>query len=108
MEFCDKCGARMTRTKEGFLCPKCGVVIPAKSETPLGKQKKRNGSGFIYVFGPSEAGYSKVSRQCPRCGNTKAFRSSSGILGEHAGIGRERTLEHFRCTKCSYSWTEQS
>ncbi|HYB68947.1 MAG TPA: hypothetical protein VEC97_05315 [Candidatus Acidoferrales bacterium] len=108
MEFCDKCGSRMTRTKEGFLCPKCGVVVPAKFETPLGKQKKRDGSGYIYVSGPSEGSYSKVSRQCPRCGNKKAFRSSSGILGEHAGIGRERTLEHFRCTKCSYYWTEQS
>jgi DNA-directed RNA polymerase subunit M/transcription elongation factor TFIIS len=98
----------MTRMREGLLCPKCGIVVPAKPEASLRKEKKRNDFDYIYVSGASTDNYLEILRQCPRCGNKKAVLSVSSIYGEHAGTGRERTMKHFRCTKCSYSWTEES
>jgi DNA-directed RNA polymerase subunit M/transcription elongation factor TFIIS len=108
MEFCDKCGSRMARTKEGYVCPKCGIVVRAKPEMHLMKEKERTDSGSIYVSGESTTDQSKVSRQCPNCGNRLAFHWFLGVSGEHAGVRRERTIEHFKCTKCAYSWTEES
>jgi DNA-directed RNA polymerase subunit M/transcription elongation factor TFIIS len=98
----------MTRTKEGYACPKCGSIVLAKPEMQFLKEKERSDSGSIYVSGESTTDHSKVSRQCPNCGNKQAFYWFSGISGEHAGIRRERTMEHFKCTKCAYSWTEES
>jgi DNA-directed RNA polymerase subunit M/transcription elongation factor TFIIS len=108
MEFCDKCGSRMTRTREGFVCPKCSDNVLAKSKMQLKKEKRRSDSDCIYVSDSSKNNYSKVSRQCPKCGNKEAFRWFSGISGEHAGIRQERTIEHLRCTRCAHTWAEES
>jgi len=108
MEFCDRCGSRMTRTREGFLCPKCGNAILAKSKIQPKNEKKMGDSDYICVSQSSKNNYLKVSRQCPICGNKEAFRWLSGISGEHAGVRRERTIEHFKCTRCSHSWAEES
>ena len=108
MEFCNQCGSRMIRTKEGFACPKCYSSIRVKPEKQRGSMKKRNDFDYIYVSGSLRENQSEVSRQCPNCGNKKALHWYSGISGEHAGITRERTVEHFKCPKCSHSWTEES
>ena len=39
MEFCDRCGSRMGRTKEGYVCPRCGAVVQAKLEMQLMKER---------------------------------------------------------------------
>jgi len=62
----------------------------------------------IYIVDESKEGHSMVTRTCSECGNDKAFHWFSRISGEHAGIRRERTVEHFKCTKCSHSWAESS
>ena len=106
MEFCEKCGSRMTITKEGLLCPKCQNMVRAKSELQLEKRKQEKGSDGIYVSAGSAESYSKISRVCPQCGNKVVFHWFSDVLGEHAGVRQERTVEHFRCNKCAFSWTE--
>jgi DNA-directed RNA polymerase subunit M/transcription elongation factor TFIIS len=106
MEFCHKCGSRMTRTKEGYMCPRCGNTIRAKPVVEPGKRKTAEQSDFVYVSRNRETGYVRVFRTCPACGNREAFQWFSGVSGEHAGVARERAVEHFRCTKCSHTWAE--
>jgi len=108
MKFCEKCGSYMKKTKSGFVCRKCGNVIHARTEMKTENIKKTGRSSSIYVVDSSEDEYVKVSQVCPKCGNTEAFRWFSGVSGEHAGIRRERAIVHFKCTKCSHSWTKTS
>jgi DNA-directed RNA polymerase subunit M/transcription elongation factor TFIIS len=108
MKFCSKCGSHMKKTKNGFLCRKCGNLIHANAETQLKNMKKTKHPSLVYVVNNSEDEYAKVSQACPKCGNKEAFHWFSVVSGEHAGIRRERTVEHFKCTKCSHTWTKAS
>lgn len=106
MEFCDKCGSRITITKEGLFCPKCHKRVRGKAELQREEKKREHDSDGIYISDKSTDDYSKIARTCPQCGNEIVFHWLSDALGEHAGVRQERTVEHFRCTKCTYSWTE--
>lgn len=106
MKFCDKCGSYMKETKNGFVCRKCGNLVHVTGQLKIIKRAKQSNS--IYVADHSEDEHVKVSQVCPRCGNEEAFRWFSRVSGEHAGIRRERTIEHFKCTKCSHLWTKTS
>jgi len=99
----------MKETAEGFKCPRCGKLTPSKaSTTHVQKSSKKKVSSGIYVVEKSQNHRAKVMQPCPKCGNQEAFHWVSNLSGEHAGIRRERTIEHFQCTKCSHSWTEAS
>ncbi len=98
----------MKKTMDGFECRKCGNVVHVSTGIQTENMKKIERSSSIYVVDSSEDEYVKVSQVCPKCGNEEAFQWFSGISGEHAGIRRERTVEHFRCTKCSHSWSKTS
>ena len=102
MRFCDECGSRMNILKKGFLCPKCGHSV--QTTKGIVEVKKLKYSEPIYVVDDSAKHYTKVNRICPRCGNGKAFHWFSWISGEHAGVTQERTVEHFKCTKCLHIW----
>ncbi len=65
-------------------------------------------SEVVYVVERSKDQGSKVSWKCPTCGNEEADHWFSTVSGEHAGIRRERTIEHFRCTRCSYTTSKSS
>jgi DNA-directed RNA polymerase subunit M/transcription elongation factor TFIIS len=65
-------------------------------------------SDAVYVIDGPQDNRIKVSRVCPNCGNGEALRLISSVSGEHAGVRQERTVDHFRCTKCSHSWGESS
>jgi len=108
MKFCDKCGSYMKETKNGFLCRKCGNVIRAKAKLQPENMKKVEPSSSISIVDRSEDEYVKVFQVCPKCGNNEAFRWISGVSGEHAGVRRERTIEHFKCTRCPHSWSKTS
>ena len=98
----------MKRTKNGFECRKCGNVIHASTRTQTENIKKIEHSSSVHVVDSSEDEYVRVPQLCPKCGNEEAFRWFSGVSGEHAGIRSERTVEHFRCTKCSHSLSKTS
>jgi DNA-directed RNA polymerase subunit M/transcription elongation factor TFIIS len=70
------------------------------------KKRTTEQSDFIYVSKNKETDYVRIFRECPECGNKKAFQWFSGVSGEHAGVARERAVEHFRCTRCSHTWAE--
>ena len=108
MKFCSKCGSYLKRTKNGFLCRKCGNLVPVSAETETENMKKAGASSSIFIVDSSEDEYVRVSQVCPKCGNSEAFRWFYGVSGEHAGIRRERTIEHFKCTECSHSWSRAS
>jgi DNA-directed RNA polymerase subunit M/transcription elongation factor TFIIS len=60
----------------------------------------------LYVVDTPEDAVRKVARTCPECGNDEAYQWFSSVSGEHAGVRRERTVEHHRCTKCAHLWSE--
>ena len=108
MEFCDKCGSYMKKTEDRFVCQKCGKVTKAITEKQLGEKRKIEHSNSIYVVDSSPDKSAKVTQVCPNCGNEEALRWFSRVSGEHAGVRTERTIEHFKCTKCSHMWSKTS
>lgn len=108
MKFCDMCGSRMREEKKDYFCPKCGNIIHVDARMPSKNVKKIEYSGSVYVVNKLQDEYARVSQNCPECGNKEAFHWYSGVSGEHAGIKREITVEHFRCTKCSHTWSKTS
>ncbi|MCW4053232.1 MAG: hypothetical protein NWE78_08520 [Candidatus Bathyarchaeota archaeon] len=66
--------------------------------------RHKDSSDAIHVIDRSREGRRRISRVCPKCGNNKAYHWVSRVSGEHAGIHTERTIEHFRCTRCSHTW----
>ncbi len=72
------------------------------------KKSKENVAEGIYVIDQPADHRARLSQACPKCGNREAFHWVSNISGEHAGVRRERTVEHFQCTKCAYSWSKTS
>ena len=108
MEFCDKCGSYMKKTKDGLECQKCGKVIEASIGTQNEEKKKIEHSNSIYVVESSPGDFVKATQVCPNCGNEEALSWFSRVSGEHAGVRTERTVEHFKCTKCAHSWSKIS
>ncbi len=107
MEFCSKCGSVMKEDRDSLLCPKCGNVVQVPAGTHS-KSVKIEHIDSVYVVSAKENQQSeqvKVLQVCPKCGNGEAYRWYSGVSGEHAGIRREVTVEHFKCAKCSYTWS---
>ncbi len=108
MKFCIKCDSYVKKTKEGFSCPKCGNVINTNFERQSKNERKTDRArtnDLIYVVDDPQDNHVKISQLCPKCGNKEAFHWFSRISGEHAGIRRERTIEHFKCT---HTWSKSS
>ncbi|MCJ7768431.1 hypothetical protein MUP79_08575 [Candidatus Bathyarchaeota archaeon] len=97
----------MIITKRGYECTKCKVITQDISETPR-EPRSREPPKCVYVSNKKEENLVTVTHECTKCGNKEAYRWFTSISGEHAGIRREATIEHFECTKCSYSWTKTS
>jgi DNA-directed RNA polymerase subunit M/transcription elongation factor TFIIS len=109
MTFCDNCGSYMKETSKGLLCPRCGRLVPSETKIKTVRRSTENKkSSSIYVVEEDKERGARVAQLCPKCGHKEAFHWVSGIYGEHAGVRRERTVEHFRCAKCSHSWTKSS
>mgnify|MGYP003681959096 CR=1 FL=1 len=98
----------MKKTKNGFLCRKCGNMIHTNTGVQSKKAKKIEHSILVYVVDSSKDKYEKVSQECPKCGNREASHWFSVVSGEHAGIRRERTIEHFKCTNGPPTGTKSS
>lgn len=104
MKFCDSCGSYMEKTTGGFSCPRCGKKSRAKIIEV--KDMKNSNHDPVLTVDNSQIEYVKINQTCPRCGNPEAYRRFSSISGDHAGVKQERTIEHFKCTNCQYSWSE--
>ncbi len=113
MEFCPKCGTRLTpvRKKERkkvnlqLACPKCGYKKRAVS-TPVVVPKviKRVPQESIAVIGKQDQKLRTlptVRIECPKCGNSLAYAWQVQTRGSD-----ESSTQFFRCTKCNYTFRE--
>ncbi len=111
MEFCPKCGTKLTPTKKKkgkativLSCPKCGYKKPAALATmPKVIEHKPE---RIAVIGKKEQKLRTlptVRVECPKCGNMKAYVWQVQTRGTD-----ESSTQFFRCTKCSYTFREYS
>ncbi|MFQ6080189.1 MAG: transcription factor S [Candidatus Bathyarchaeia archaeon] len=115
MEFCPKCGTRLTpsRRKQGgkvallLLCPKCGYKKPAVSAPePIPKIIEHTPQERIVVIGRKEQKLRTlptVKIECPRCENSLAYVWQVQTRGSD-----ESSTQFFRCTKCNYTFREYS
>ncbi len=115
MEFCPKCGTRLTPTrKKGkrksslmLTCPKCGYKKEATGPpvTPP-KAIERTPQESIAVIGKEEQKLRTlptVRIECPKCGNNVAYVWQVQTRGSD-----ESSTQFFRCTKCNYTFREYS
>lgn len=105
MEFCSDCGTLLRRKGEGMWCSKCRKLTHPGAGTDV-RTAEGDRADSVYVLDQQESGVREVTRTCPECRNDKAYQWFSSVSGEHAGVGRERTVEHYRCTRCAHSWSE--
>jgi len=115
MEFCPKCGTRLTplKKKEGtkvallLSCLKCGYEKRAtRSMTTVSKIIEHSSQGRLAVIGKGEQKLRTlptVRIECPRCGNRLAYAWTVQIRGLE-----ESSTQFFRCTKCNYTFRENS
>jgi len=105
LEFCDDCGTVLRERREGIWCPKCKKLTQSKSRTRV-RMAKRSRANAIHVLDSPKSSVRRVPRTCPKCKNEGVYQWFSSVSGEHAGVRRERTVEHYRCTNCAHSWSE--
>ncbi|KPV64578.1 MAG: DNA-directed RNA polymerase subunit M [Candidatus Bathyarchaeota archaeon BA2] len=115
MEFCPKCGTRLTptRKKEGkkvalqLVCSKCGYKKRAVSApVVVPKVIERTPQESIAVIGKEEQRLRTlptVRIECPKCGNNLAYVWQVQTRGSD-----ESSTQFFRCTKCNYTFREYS
>ncbi|UCE43580.1 MAG: transcription factor S, partial [Candidatus Bathyarchaeota archaeon] len=113
MEFCPKCGTRLTPTKKKkkskitlvLSCPKCSYKKPATSK-PVPTIIEHKPQERITVIGKEEQKLRTLPterKECPRCGNLKAYVWQVQTRGAD-----ESSTQFFRCTKCNYTFREYS
>jgi DNA-directed RNA polymerase subunit M len=117
MEFCPKCGSRLSPKKakkgrEGSLvlaCPKCGYRKHAsgkKVEPKVAKMIQHKPQQLVAVIGKEEQKLRTlptVRIECPKCGNNLAYVWQVQTRGAD-----ESSTQFLRCTKCNYTFREYS
>ncbi len=115
MEFCPKCGMRLTPTrkkrgKKGTFilsCPKCSYKKPAAGPiAAVSKTIKHTPQERIAVIGREEQKLRTlptVKIECPKCGNNLAYAWQVQTRGSD-----ESSTQFFRCTKCNNTFREYS
>jgi len=114
MEFCPKCGTRLTPTKRKMKgkvavvlsCPKCRYRKPVTTPVPSPKIIEHSPQQQIAVIGREEQKLRTlptVRIECPKCGNMQAYVWQVQTRGTD-----ESSTQFFRCTKCSYTFREYS
>ena len=115
MDFCPKCGTRLNSPKKTgrqkvtrlLSCRKCGykkratrsmaTVLQALRDSPL---------EGLAVLGKREQKlrtFPTLRRECARCGNNLAYVWMVQVRGLD-----ESSTQFFRCTKCNYTFRENS
>lgn len=117
MEFCPKCGSRLT-TKRGkagkdaaleLVCPKCGYkkrTSSTKVEAKAAIVVEPNPRQLVAVIGKEEQKLRTlptVRIECPKCGNNLAYVWQVQTRGAD-----ESSTQFLRCTKCGYTFREYS
>ena len=113
MEFCPKCGMRLTLNMKDsdknvtyLLCPKCGYQKRAPKEELTPRSINHSPKEKIAVIGEEEAKIrtmSTVKIECPKCNNKEAYWWMVQTRGSD-----ESPTQFFRCTKCNITWREMA
>lgn len=116
MEFCPKCGTRLTpkKSKTGkestlvLECPKCGYKKhpSEKKEPKAAKIIQHKPQQLVAVIGKEEQKLRTlptVRIECPKCGNNVAYVWQVQTRGAD-----ESSTQFLRCTKCNYTFREYS
>jgi len=115
MEFCPKCGMRLTpaQKKKGskgtvaLSCPKCGYKKRAVHKVVATPKVIEHGPQERVVVIGKEAQKLRtlptVRVACPKCGNMLAYVWQVQTRGSD-----ESSTQFFRCTKCNYTFREYS
>jgi DNA-directed RNA polymerase subunit M len=114
MEFCHKCGSRLTlkKTKTGkkikikLICLKCGYTKKEIKKTLTSKvlKNKENVQKFVTVITKEEQKLNTLPTlkvECPKCGNKKVYVWQVQTRG-----GDESSTQFMRCTKCDHTFRE--
>ena len=117
MEFCPKCGTRLTpkKSKTGkdstlvLVCPKCGYNTHHSEKKRKQKGTKipqKKPQQLVAVIGKEEQKLRTlptVRIECPKCGNNVAYVWQVQTRGAD-----ESSTQFLRCTKCNYTFREYS
>ena len=118
MDFCPKCGSRLepkkaksSREASLFLvCLKCGYKKPEVGEKVepkvANKVIQHNPRQFVAIIGKEEQKLNTlptVRIECPRCENNTAYVWQVQTRGAD-----ESSTQFLRCTKCNYTFRENS
>jgi len=112
MEFCPKCGMRLTpiRKEKGnkvtvvLSCPKCDYKKRAVRVVATPKVIEHGPQERVVVIGKEEQKLRTlptVRIGCPKCGNMLAYAWQVQTRGSD-----ESSTQFFRCTKCNYTFRE--
>ncbi|UCD26038.1 MAG: transcription factor S [Candidatus Bathyarchaeota archaeon] len=115
MEFCSKCGTRLAPLKKRngakvallLSCLKCGYERRAiRSMTTVSRIMHHSSQGCIAVIGKAEQKLRTLPTiriECPKCRNKLAYAWTVQIRGLE-----ESSTQFFRCTRCNYTFRENS
>ena len=115
MEFCPKCGSRLTpkKTKSGTkivitleCAKKCGYAKkePQKKLSVNLSKKTENPKKYVTVITKEEQKLNTLPTlkiECPKCGNKKVYVWQVQTRG-----GDESSTQFMRCTKCDHTFRE--
>lgn len=114
MEFCPKCGMRMSLTpkekggtKVLLKCVSCGYYPRGKKiPTVASKIIEHEAKEPIVIIGEKESKLKTLPTEkveCPKCGNMEAYVWLVQTRGAD-----ESSTQFFRCSKCGMTWREYS
>jgi len=114
MEFCPKCGMRLTvvgvatrgTAAVTLRCPSCGYQKRTGSKRVAARVIEPERRESVIVIGKREASIKTsptMKVECPRCGNMEAYVWLVQTRGAD-----ESSTQFFRCTKCGQTWREYS
>ena len=112
MEFCPKCGSRLTQKKSktgtkikiSLECLKCSYTkkeLKNMSPTKMLKNNE-NPQKFVTIITKEDQKLNTLPTlkiKCPKCENREAYWWLLQTRG-----GDEATTQFYRCTKCKHTW----
>ena len=114
MEFCPKCGSRLTQKKSktgtkikiSLECLKCDYTNKSikKPLPPKILENDENPQKFITIITKEDQKLNTLPTlkvECPKCGNKKVY-----VWQVQTRSGDEAATQYMRCTKCDHTFRE--
>ncbi len=110
MEFCHRCGTRLTakhRQPLVLACPRCGYEQAEAESTPHPAVARPTADDSIVVINQDDSRLrvlSTVRADCPKCDGQRAYHWTMYVSDEE-----EAPIEVlvFKCMQCGHTWREK-